>query len=279
MRQKYATRLTKEELVNAGITEITKEGRVFRGEKEVNLSVNSQGYLTLAIYKLDKEGNKIKKPITRRMPGCKRDTDTYIYELRSIGLHRAMWAWHFGVVEEGYVVDHISNRHTELEDYRLENLQVLTQAENLEKERGESTRMLKCKLNKPLSFYEEKLNKYTAEYNKAKLEHNAIDCHKLRTNVANAKARIRYYLAHKEEADKLLQEKEKQQIKEKKTPKVYIKNEHYHEVAKMKNELTKASKEMRWEQGKEIRKFIRLYEDKRDYEILVKLYKAIVEEK
>ena len=59
----------------------------------------------------------------------------------------------------------------------------------------------------------------------------------------------------------------------------YHRNEHYHEVAKMKNELTKASKEMRWEQGKEIRKFIRFYEDKRDYEILVKLYKAIVEEK
>ena len=273
MKNKYATKLTKSDLIQAGITEITKEGLVFRGETPVNLSVNAQGYLMLAIYKLDEEGNKIKRATTTKYKN--KTYNTYAYEVKSIGLHRAMWAWWFNEVPEGYVVDHISNKHTELEDYRLDNLQLLTPAENLEKERGESTKQVKCKLNKPLSWYEEKLNKYTDEYAEAKAKHNAEECHRLRGNISTAKAKIRYYLAHKEEAEALLKEKEsKKRIK--KEPKVYIKNEKYHQVAKMKREIVKASKEMKWSQGKEIRKFIRNYQEDRDFEILVKLYNAIL---
>lgn len=270
MKNKYATKLTKLDLIQAGITEITKEGLVFKGETPVNLSVNAQGYLMLAIYKLDEEGNKIKKPITRRMPGCKRDTDTYTYELRSIGLHRAMWAWFNNEVPEGYVVDHISNKHTELEDYRLDNLQLLTPAENLEKERGISDKQVYCKLDRPLSYYENKLNNYLLEYEEAKANHNAEECHRLRSNISQAKARLRYYLAHKEEAEALLKEKEKEEKLNS------IRSEKYHQVAKMKREIVEASKEMKWSQGKEIRKFIRNYQEDRDFEILVKLHNAIL---
>lgn len=196
MRQRYATRLTREDLEKGGITCITEDGRVFRGDKEVNLSANCQGYLMLTIYKLDENGNKIKRSITRTFKGCKKPTNTYSYDLRLIGLHRAMWAWHFGVVEEGYVVDHISNRHTELEDYRLENLQLLTPAENLAKEREESKRVIASKwagVNK--EHYERKLETAIAEYEKAKLSHNANEAHNQRSKISYYKARLRYFIS------------------------------------------------------------------------------------
>lgn len=195
MRQKYATRLTREDLEKGGITCITEDGRVFRGEKEVNLNINSNGYIMLSIYKLDENGNKIKRPITRRMPGCKRDTDTYIYDLRIIGLHRAMWAWFHGEVPDGYVVDHISNRHTELEDYKLENLQLLTPAENITKEREESKRVIASKrAGATKEHYEIKLETAIAEYEKAKLSHNANEAHNQRSKISYYKARLRFFI-------------------------------------------------------------------------------------
>lgn len=89
-RQTYATKLTKEELINAGITLITKDGLVFKGDKQVNLYSDSQGYLNFCIYRLDEDGNKIKRPIKRQYKGCSKVTDTYTFEQRTIGLHRAM---------------------------------------------------------------------------------------------------------------------------------------------------------------------------------------------
>jgi hypothetical protein len=96
------------------------------------------------------------------------------------------------------VVDHISNKHESIEDYHLSNLQLLTPGENLAKERGNSTRLLPCKLNKPLSWYENRLNKYVEEYEEAKKNHDAVRAHSLRTNIANIKAKISYYIANKE---------------------------------------------------------------------------------
>lgn len=157
----------------------------------------------LNLYELDEDGNKIKQPITRKFKGTKNYVDTYIYKIKTIGLHRAMWAWFNGEVPEGYVVDHINNRHGMLEDYQMFNLQILTPAENLEKEAGISTKQIACKLTRPLSFYEDKLNKYLAAYEEAKANHDSELAHKLRGNIANTKARIRYYLAHKEEAERL----------------------------------------------------------------------------
>lgn len=200
-RQNYASKLTKQDLMNSGITLITEDGYVFKGEKQVIPSINKQGYLMISIYDLDENGNKIKIPVTRKFKGCSKLTDTYVYKFRTVGLHRAMWAWTYGVVDDGYVVDHKSNKHESIEDYTLDNLQLLTPAENLAKERGESNKQLKCKLNKPLSFYENKLNMYLEQYEQAKKDHNADLCHKLRANVANMKAKIRYYKDNIDEAE------------------------------------------------------------------------------
>lgn len=201
MRKDYATQLTKEELIKGGITLITEDGLVFKGETQVIPTVNAAGYLMLSIYDLDEEGNKIKKPIIRKDKRYKNPINTYIYKFRTVGLHRAMWAWFNEEVPTGYVVDHINNKHTALEDYHLSNLQLLTPGQNLAKEKDESTRMIKCKLNKPLSFYEDKLSMYVEKYEEAKKNKDAELAHKLRSNIANARARIRYYMAHIDEAN------------------------------------------------------------------------------
>lgn len=184
---RYGRRLTKQDLINAGITEITENGEVYRGEVKLNFSTNSKGYKMISIYDRDENGNMIKIIPKNATPGY------YVYKARTIGLHRAMWAWFYGEVPEGMVVDHKNNQHEELADYNLNNLQILTPAQNLEKEKGKSERTMKCKLNKSREFYEEKLNELTKSYEKAKAHGDAKAAHKLRTEIANYRARLRYW--------------------------------------------------------------------------------------
>lgn len=184
---RYGRRLTKQDLMDAGITEITTDGKVFRGEIELNLITNAKGYKNIYIYDRDENGNMIKVIPKNATPG------QYAYKTRVIGLHRAMWAWFYDEVPEGMVIDHINNKHEELSDYNLNNLQILTPAQNLEKEKGKSNRVMKCKLNKSREFYEEKLNELIKSYEKAKAHQDAKAAHKLRTEIANYKARLRYW--------------------------------------------------------------------------------------
>lgn len=189
----YARKLTKEELIKSGITAVDFEtGKVFGAEGERTYSINKGGYLVLPIYELDDNGNKIKVPLRRRYQGCKKISDTYNYKQRVVGLHRLIWAWKYGEVPEGYVIDHKNNKHSELEDYRLDNLQCITPAQNLAKEKPESNRMIKT--NKSLEHCEELLNICLDMYNKAKFEHNAEKAHKYRSLISYYKAQIRYIL-------------------------------------------------------------------------------------
>ena len=207
-RKTYASRLTKEMLIANGIELITEDGVVIRNGKQVIPTQNKQGYLMLALYELDKDGNKIKIPVTRTFKGCKKPTDTYVYKIMTVGLHRAMWAWLYGVVEEGYIIDHKSNKHTSIEDYNINNLQIISQRENTTKDREASTRELKCKLDRPLSYYEDKLAYYEGLYQKAVKEGNQEEAHRQRGNTYQQRARIRYWLSHKEEAEALIAKKQ-----------------------------------------------------------------------
>lgn len=224
----YARKLTKKELQEAGITEITKDCKIFRGDKEFFPSWScskTDPYLILYIYDLDANGNKIKTDVTRTFKYTKKNgevsasnpVNTYVYKTRSIGLHRAMWAWHYGEVPEGMVVDHIDNKHSTLYDYRLENLQLLTPKENVIKEKPNLNRIVKCCMTKPRIFYENKLAVYTEKYEKAKKDKNQKACHKLRSNISGTKARLKYWDEHKDEYEAYLKACESEiRIKEEK---------------------------------------------------------------
>ena len=200
-RYTYARKLTKEMLVASGIELITEDGTVIRNGKQVIPFKDNKGYLKLYFYEVDEDGKKIKIPITRICKGCKKPSNTYKYKRRTVGLHRAMWAWIYGVVEEGYVVDHINNKHTSIEDYHISNLQILSQKENSIKDRKASTYEIKCRLDKPLSYYENKLYYYEYLYKKAVKAGNQEEAHKQRGNTFNQRAKIRYWLSHKKEAE------------------------------------------------------------------------------
>jgi len=219
----YARKLTKEELKNSGITTITKDCRVFREDGEIKPFPNSDGYLMLNIYELDEDGNRIIIPYEKSVYG-------YIYKTRSVGLHRAMYAWHSKeeMVPDGMVVDHIDNKHTEIEDYYMTNLQLLTPAENLAKDRGNwNIGEIKCQLNKPRSFYQNKLEGYLLAYEQAKKDKDANAAHKLRSNIAQTRARLRYYDSHVLEALELQKAKEEEEARKRE----------YHERALKKKEL------------------------------------------
>ena len=199
-RKPYASRLTKEMLIANGIELITEDGTVIRNGKQFIPTQNKKGYLVLNLYDLDEDGNKIKIPITRICKWCKKPTNTYVYKIMTVGLHRAMWAWLYGVVEEGYIIDHIRNKHDSIEDYHISNLQMISQKENSIKDRKASTKEIKCKLDRPLSYYEDKLAYYEDLYQKAVKEGNKEEAHKQRCNTFNQRAKIRYWLSHKAEA-------------------------------------------------------------------------------
>ena len=199
-RRAYARKLTKEMLVASGIESITEDGTVIRHGKQVIPIQSKDGYLKLNIYDFDEDGNKIKIPIIRIRKGCKKPSDTYKYKSMIVGLHRAMWAWLYGVVEEGYVVDHISNKHDSIEDYHISNLQIISPRENLTKDRKASTKELKCRLDKPISYYEDKLAYYEDLYKKAMKDRNREDARRRIKNIYDQKAKIRYWLSHKAEA-------------------------------------------------------------------------------
>ena len=199
-RKTYASKLTKEMLIANDIELITENGTVIRNGKQIFPKQNKQGYLMLHLYEVDEDGNKIKIPITRIFKGCKKPTNTYKYKIMTVGLHRAMWAWLYGVVEEGYVVDHINNKHDSIEDYHISNLQLISQRENVIKDREASTKEIKCRLNKPLSYYEDKLAYYEDLYQKAVTDGNQEEAHRQRNNTYGQRARIRYWLSHKAEA-------------------------------------------------------------------------------
>lgn len=207
----YARKLTKDELKKSGIIEVTEDCRVFTKNSELKPFTNNQGYYMVNIFELDEDGNKITVPYEKSVFGC-------VYKTRSVGLHRLMWAWHSEeeMVPDGFVVDHINNEHDKLEDYYMSNLQLLTPAENLAKDRNNwHVWELKCQLNKPRSFYEDKLKGFEVAYEDAKKRKDADAAHRFRNGISQTRARLRYYDSHIEETRAIQLIKEQEEARKK----------------------------------------------------------------
>lgn len=203
---RYARKLTKQELIDGGIY-ITQDNRVFKNNIDIteNMGLNPSGYRIFSIYDRDENGQCIKQYYIN-----KHGQYTYNYKQRTITLNRALLAWYNGEVAEGYVSDHIDNIRN---NYNPDNLQPTTPGENVNKEKHWHTKEMKCNMHKPLEFYEKKLEKFLAEYDKAKTECDANKVHKLRTNVSQTRARIRYWNSHKKEYEDYIKNKTETNIK------------------------------------------------------------------
>ena len=204
---KYARQLTKEDLIKAGIKDIfynpddSKYHIITKNDTEIGLSRNKQNYLYFNMYALDDEGQHIKVSIKRKLKNCKKISDTYIYKTKALPLHRAIWAWTKGEVPEGMIVDHIDNKHETHYDNRIENLQLLTPAQNLAKERPVSMNIMTCDMKKPIEYYIDKYNYWILEYKKEKEKNSSSTkyAHKCRSFYNIYRNKIRYWYQHKEE--------------------------------------------------------------------------------
>lgn len=118
-------KLTKQDLMDLGVTEVTKDGRVFIGDIEMQPVIASKPsrykvmhYRLINFY--DKNQYRVKKAY-RAVNSA---------GTRCFVLSRVIWAWHYGECPANMDVDHINDDSL---DDRLENYQLLTRKENLAK--------------------------------------------------------------------------------------------------------------------------------------------------
>lgn len=201
----YATELTKEDLQRFGVVNVDLENLIVYGAHgpfacSIN---NNSGYYTIHFTYRDKNGEAIKIPYKRKVKredGTVYEKDAFYYKQIPITLSRVLWAWDKGIAHAGMVIDHQNNHHDKLEDYKIGNLQEIWPWQNVVKDADyKNKRELPTK--KPLSYWEEKLVKYTAEYQEAKAIKDAIWAHRARSNVANTRAHIRYLVNNKGNKD------------------------------------------------------------------------------
>lgn len=270
----YAKELTKERLLQEGFTEITKDGRLFKGDREIfpfwnGKETNPNRYLCIFVYQRDSEGHLIKGKNRvykyTRKDGSIGESISWQGKQETLGLHRIMWAWHYGEVPEGYVVDHINNKHLRIEDYHLDNLQLLTPGQNITKERICNVKEIKCKLNKPRSFYEDKLNKYLALHESAKKNNDTKAAHTLRANISQTRAKLRYYDSHMTEVEMIKQD-ELNKAAEKLNKKEYRKD--LAELASWKKHFKETGNMSMWRECIKVEKVIQVKKD--DAALIVK---------
>ena len=180
----YAKKLTKEQLINLGIYSISEDGKeiIYKSPASNNTRIIKQiehadGYLRISFNRL-----------------------------KSMGVHRVVYAWFHGEVPEGMVVDHIDD---DKKNNNIKNLQLLTPHENLCKGTTKCTKTKKCKMNKPREYYEEKVNYYFDLYEKIKKSGDWKKAHDINGLLNVARARLRYWDLHKNEYEKFLYEKNK----------------------------------------------------------------------
>jgi hypothetical protein len=209
-RKPYAGyELTKDYLKKLGVEYVSTDGKEIIVHGKVVKPIPSKN---------SKKGNRYYYNVRLTDPETGEKIDT--------GIHVLNFVWNSGKSKPaGKVVDHKNN---DAENNDITNLQCITPRENLAKDRDNWYRYeLKCNLNKPRSFYEIKLEGYEMAYEQAKKDRDADAAHKLRGNISQIRARLRYYDSHIEEALEIKKIKEEEEA---------CKRE-YHERAQQKREL------------------------------------------
>ena len=207
-RKPYAREVSKEYLQKLGVEYVSKDGTLVIVKGQVAKLIPAKN---------SKKGD-------RQYFNVRLYDDNH--EHFDAGIHVLNFVWNSGKTKPaGMVVDHIDN---DASNNDISNLQCITVRENLAKEKANwNVKETPCQLNKPRSFYEEKLAKYEALYEEAKANHDADKAHKLRANISQCRARLRYYDNHIEEAEVLQTEQEEAEARKRE----------YHERAQKVKEL------------------------------------------
>ena len=205
----YAREVSKEYLQKLGVEHVSTDG------KEIIVNGN---VVTPVPTKNSKKGNRHYYNV--RLYDKENDT------IFDAGVHVLNYVWNSGNTKpSGKIVDHIDN---DADNNDISNLQCITPGENVAKEKSNwNVKEIKCKLNKPRSFYQDKLEGYIIAYEQAKKDHDAEAAHHLRANISQTKARLRYYDNHIVEALEVRQAKEAEEKQKRE----------YHERAQKKKEL------------------------------------------
>ena len=121
--------LTKQQLIDLGITDVTKDGKVFKNGVECKIKIlvnkykhSTKTYQVPVVQFVDK---------SKKIPFVtKNGYHSYTYGCMNISVARIMFVWFIRDLEYGEQIDHIDNNTL---NNTLDNLQALTQAENLKK--------------------------------------------------------------------------------------------------------------------------------------------------
>ncbi len=180
----YASKLTREDLINNyGIIGVSPSGKsIMRKNKhtgkiriQTKFCMNNSGYYLVTCYSAKRR---------KSFPKEKRNQASGQV---IIPLHKIIYAYMYGSTTEGLVIDHINKDKTD-NDYR--NLREITPQENIIRDTNKNTRTLYTVLTK--EELEAKLEYYIEAYEQAKKNKDAKEAHRLRANISNTRARLRY---------------------------------------------------------------------------------------
>lgn len=181
--------LTKEYLIKLGITDVTPDGRIFKNGKELKQHIhNSKGkkkYFCVSLYdpEIRKATKAEKNYISGSFPLC---------------VHVINYVWYHNELPAGLEIHHLDGNKT---NNSIDNLVALTREEHLQAHQKIINRQIKCKLNKPLSFYQNKLEMHLENYEQAKKVKDKRQIINSADNISKTKARIRYWKAHNKQGE------------------------------------------------------------------------------
>ena len=121
--------LTKQQLIDLGVTDVTKDGKVFKNGVECKIFIlknkykhSTKTYQNAVVQFVDK---------SKKIPFVTKDGyNSYAYGCMNISVARIMFVWFVRDIEYGEQIDHKDDNPL---NNTLDNLQVLTQEENLRK--------------------------------------------------------------------------------------------------------------------------------------------------